>query len=836
MNHLLAMLRPAFFKAVFLVRTYVVPPFRKSLQKIVSNKRPALFAVAGIFLIISIIVTGNIIWAMNVNIPAYGQLENRLVAKSTKLYDRSGKILLYDTAGTMRRIVIPVSDIPLNLINATVAIEDASFFEHSGIRPTAILRAILTNIGSASFGQGGSTITQQVVKNTFLTKDKSLIRKIKEWVLATRLEKHYTKNEIIGTYLNETPYGGTIYGVEEASREYFNKSAKDLTLSESAYLAALPKAPTYYSPWGNNLSSLTERHNLVLKKMLEHKMISEVEYKDAVETEVKFAKQNTESIRAPHFSFYVLNELIKKYGEEKVYGSGLQVTTTLDWGLQEESEKIIRAGALRNEKNFRASNAGLVAVDPKSGQVLAMVGSRDYFDDSVDGQVNVALALRQPGSAFKPIVYATAFKKGYTPETVLFDLKTQFSTACGPANFSKEYPCYSPDNYDEKFRGPMSMRDALAQSVNVVGVKTLYLSGIKDSLQTAKALGITTLADVKRYGLSLVLGGGEVTLLEITAAYGVFANDGAKYPTTPILSVRTATGEILESFDGKSEQVLDKEVAQTINDVLSDNDARAPAFGENSPLNFKNVVVANKTGTTNDYRDVWVIGYTPSVVVGTWAGNNDNTPMEKKVASFILAPIWHSAMEKAITRFPSLPFQPPQKNIASLPSALTGDWDTSPELGVHEILYWLNKDNPKAGASVSPSADPQLALWEYPVALWAGEQASTTMIASDSIVYSEISLGVGGSDEVPLKMSVTSPQNGSTIPANKPFIVSISHSEITNVLKVSYYLNDTYMGSTSEYPFSLSLIEGRLGNAIIRAVAESPLGDKEASVTVTVIQ
>jgi 1A family penicillin-binding protein len=755
-----------FSKTLLFVRAsfyYVKNLFKRVLK---SPLRDLFFAIAGFLLIIFLFVLSNVVWAINVNIPTFGQLQNRHVVYSTKIYDRTHKILLYDTDGSMRRTKVPLSDISPYVVKASIAIEDDTFYSHMGVRPISILRALVTNIGSASFGQGGSIITQQVAKNTLLTSDKSIMRKIKEWVIAMRIERQYSKNEIIETYLNETPYGGTIYGIEEASREYFNKSAKDLTLSESAYLASLPKSPTYLSPWGKNASLLTERHNLVLSKMRKLNIISEDEYKKATEEKVLFADKSVENIKAPHFVFYVLSLLEKKYSKEKVYNEGLQITTTLDLNLQKESEQIIREGALKNEKNFNASNASLVAIDPKSGQVLAMVGSRNYFDDSVDGQVNIATSLRQPGSTFKPFAYATAFKKGYTPDTILFDLKTQFSTACSVFDFSSNYPCYSPDNYDEKYRGPMSMRDALAQSINVVGVKTLYLAGMDDTLNTARSLGITTLEDKKRYGLSLVLGGGEVTLLEMTGAYGVFANDGAKYETTPILSVRTKSGQVLESYMGKAEQVIDKEVAREINNILSDNTARTPAFGSDSPLNFKDTVVADKTGTTNDYRDVWVIGYTPSVVVGTWAGNNDNTPMEKKVASFILAPIWHSAMEKAIARFPSTPFPPPEKTIAVLPPSLEGVWDTNPNIGVHEILFWVNKDNPRKEPAIGSFTDPQFALWEYPVELWANELAYSKNIASTSSDYNLN--GMGGMDGIPIQITNADPFTNSNVQMGQP--------------------------------------------------------------------
>ena len=783
-------------------------------------RRIVLFSLGGVFLVISVLVLSNVIWAMSVTIPDVGRLHNNQVRKSTQLYDRSGKVLLYDTNGLMRRTFVPIEEISPYLIDAIIAVEDASFYDHHGVRAGAVMRAIVANIGSKSLGQGGSTITQQVVKNTLLNEEKSLSKKIKEWILALRVERHFSKNEILETYFNEIPYGGIVYGAEEASKTYFHKSAKDLTLSEAGYLAALPQAPTYLSPWGPNLTNLKDRHDLVLDKMLEHGVISKDQHEKALEEEVDFEKRNIRNIKAPHFVFYVLSELEKKYGKEEPYNSGLQIITTLDWELQQESEEIIRTRAIQNGRNFRASNAALVAIDPKSGQILTMIGSRDFFDESIDGQVNVAVANRQPGSAFKPFAYATAFKKGYTPETVLFDLKTQFSTACAPYNFSNTYPCYTPNNHDNGFRGPMTMREALAQSINVVGVKTLYLAGLKNTIDTAQSLGITTLKDPERFGLSLALGGGEVTLLEMTGAYGAFANDGEWHRPTPILEIRTTKGDLIESYKANPQQALDKNIARKINDILSDNIARTPTFGSNSPLYFKDTVVASKTGTTNDNRDAWVIGYTPDIVVGAWAGNNDNTPMIRRNSSFVLAPTWHVVMNKVLARFPSTPFEPPEKesDLASLPPILAGEWQMgSSTKNVHEILYWLDKNDPRSGAPKNPYADPQLALWDYSVSLWAGNMT-----------------GIRGPDTMSLLTAIISPIHGSSVALNQPFTATAMSNETENILRVSYYLNGNYVGESDSAPFSLSIVPKEVGTATLHAVTESPLGNSEASITISV--
>lgn len=671
-----------------------------------------------------------ITWAIVVNVPSVDSFQNRRVAESTKIFDRTGNVLLYDVHGSMRRTAVPLSEISPFIRNASVAIEDDTFYQHKGIRPLSIARAILANLttGDLLSGQGGSTITQQVVKNTLLTQDKTLIRKLKEWVLALKLEKVATKDRILEIYLNETSYGGTIYGVEEASRYFYGKSAKEVTLAEAAYLAALPQAPTRYSPYGNHRDLLDTRKNLVLSRMRAVGMITDEELNAALAENVTFKDSAEAGIKAPHFVFYVREYLEEKYGADAVSNGGLRVVTSLDYDLQKKAEEIVRIRALENEKNFNAENAGLVAIDPKTGQVLSMVGSRGYFDENIDGKVNVALAKRQPGSSFKPFIYAAAFELGYTPDTVLFDLQTQFSALCRPDDFETHDNCYSPGNYDDEFRGPMTMRDALAQSINVVAVKALYLVGLDKAIDMAKRMGIQTLGDKGQYGLTLVLGGGEVTLLEMTGAYAGYANDGSMNPVTGILSVTDAAGNVLEKYEDKATRVVTPEVARTLNNVLSDNVARTPEFGASSALYLPGYDVAAKTGTTNDYRDTWIVGYTPAISVGAWAGNNDNSPMVKKTAGFIVAPIWNEFMRYALTKYPSDGFTPPapEPSPESLPPVLRGNWNTDPSQGIHEILYWVNKTTPRAGRPSYPQGDPQFALWEYPVALWSNQASSSS--------------------------------------------------------------------------------------------------------------
>lgn len=671
---------------------------------------------------ISVILLGIaafIVWIASMQLPDFNNFENRSIANSTKIYDRTGKIVLYNIHDNIRRTEVPFEAISPYIRQATISIEDAHFYEHNGFRPTSFVRAMLANLTSGGFSQGGSTIDQQIVKNALLTRDKTITRKVKEIVLAIKLDKEVDKDTILKIYLNESPYGGTIYGVEEASLTYFNKHAKDVNLAEAAYLAALPQSPTYYSPYGKNREALEKRKNLVLQRMFELGYINDTERKNAQKEFITFEKDLSNTGKALHFVMYIKEYLDQKYGEDVVRNGGLRVITTIDYDLQKKLEDIVKEGALANEKKFNAKNASLVAIDPRTGQILSMVGSRDFFDTEIPGQFNIATADRQPGSSFKPIVYAAAFATGYTPETVLFDVPTQFSALCdaygNPKAGIAKTACYMPDNYDNSFRGPISLRDALAQSLNVPAVKLLYLTGLQNAINLAQNMGLSTIQDAARYGLSLVLGGGEVSLLELTNAYGVFANNGIYNPTEGILEVRDQGGNILETFSKQEKQVLTDTVTSRISDVLSDNVARAPSYGANSGLYFKNRPVAAKTGTTNDYRDVWVIGYTPSIVIGMWGGNNDNTPIDKKVAGFVLAPIWNKAMLAALENTPIEYFPEPEPN-QSTKAILKGNYCESD--GIHTILKTVIKSNPDGPYPSNPESDTQYNLWETAIQNW----------------------------------------------------------------------------------------------------------------------
>ena len=597
------------------------------------------------------------IWVATMKIPTLDNFADRKVSSSTKIFDRTGQVVLYDVHDNIRRTVVPGNTIDQKIKNAVIAIEDKDFYHHHGIKITSIFRAMLANITPFGNTQGGSTITQQVIKNTLLSQQRSISRKVKEWILALKLERVMSKDEILATYLNEAPYGGSVYGVEEAARTFFGKSSNDVTLAEAAYLAAIPNAPSHYSPYGKYRTNLDNRKNLVLQKMLEQGYITNDEYQIARGEQVTFKPLSDSNGKALHFVDYIRAYLEDTYGRDALLNNGFKVTTTLDWNLQQQAEQIVKENALKNEKDWNASNMALVAIDPKTGQILTMVGSRDYSDTSIDGQFNVTTATRQPGSAFKPIVYTRAFEKGYRPETVLFDIPTQFNPSCGAFDrTSTNDGCYAPDDYDGKFLGPMSLRNALGQSRNVPAVEMLYLVGVGDALQTAKKLGITTLdKNYDRYGLTLVLGGGEVSLLELTSVYGVFANDGVRVPTTAILKIEDANGKVLQEYKPTpGEQVISQDAVRMTSSILSDNVARTPLFGANSLLNFGDRPVAAKSGTTNDNKDAWLIGYTPNIAVGVWSGNNDNKPMKK--GSSISVPAWRAFMDIAVKDQPKTSF------------------------------------------------------------------------------------------------------------------------------------------------------------------------------------
>lgn len=588
------------------------------------------------------------------DIPSTATIGSTSYPQSTSIYDRNGK-LLYTIFANRNQTYVSFKKIPNSVKNATIALEDKDFYRHGAIDVRGITRAFFSTIFKQEV-QGGSTITQQLVKTSLLTPERTISRKIKEIFLATIVESVYSKDKILEMYLNQVPYGGTAYGVEAASQVYFGKPAEKLTLAESAFLAALPEAPSVYSPFGSRPELGRARQLEALRKMREQGYITAAEEKKAASEELKFSKiQN--KILAPHFVFYIKDLLEQKYGPRQVEQGGLKVTTSLDLDLQEYAQASVSA-EIESLKRLNVSNGAALITEPGTGEILAMVGSINYFDTTIDGNVNVTLAKRQPGSSIKPINYAVGLIKGYTASTPFVDQKICFPNPGGR-------PAYCPVNYDGKFHGVVQMRYALANSFNIPAVKMLKANSVEAMAATASAMGITTFDNPERYGLSLTLGGGEVTMINMVEAFGVFANSGYRIPLQPILKVVDNKGKVLEEYKPPKspifgEKVLPDGVAYIISHILLDNGARSQAFGTNSILQIGKYPVSVKTGTTNDLRDNWTIGYTPNRVVAVWVGNNDNKPMSGIVSGITgAAPIWHDLMAKVLAGTnPQLPQKP----------------------------------------------------------------------------------------------------------------------------------------------------------------------------------
>jgi 1A family penicillin-binding protein len=637
-------------------------------------------------------------------LPNPNKLANRDQAVSTKIYDRQGQ-LLYKIYRNQNRTLIKLEEIPLSVIQATIAVEDAEFYSHRGFSWKAIFRAAIKNLGGDKL-YGGSTITQQLVKNALLTPERTWRRKVKEIVLSLLVENKFTKDEILQMYLNEVPYGSTAYGIEEASQLYLDKSAKELTLAQSALLAGLPASPTTYSPFGSYPEKAKERQEFVLYRMKQEGYISEEERKQAVEETIRLAPQRTD-IKAPHFVMYIKELLAQKYGERMVEEGGLEVKTSLDLALQEEVQKIVQQ-EIDQLARLHITNGAALVTNPQTGEVLAMIGSKDYFNESIDGNVNVTLRPRQPGSSIKPVNYAVALQNGFTPATVISDTPITYQVAGQPP--------YSPKNYDNQFHGNVPLRIALASSYNVPAVKVLAAFGVNRMIEQGQKMGITTWNEPSRFGLSLTLGGGEVKMTDMAVAYGTLANLGGRVNLNPILEVKNYKGEILEKApkEVSKEFALPSTIAYLLTNILSDPQARIPAFGPRSWLNIQgHSHVAVKTGTTQNLRDNWTIGYSPDYVTVVWVGNNDNTPMSY-VASGVTgaSPIWNKIMTLLLKDLPDKEFPAPEelKRVEICP--MTGSLPCEGCGGKWE--YFLTKDVPKNHCSpekikemlISPTPTP----------------------------------------------------------------------------------------------------------------------------------
>jgi len=697
---------------------------KSSKRNLFSNYFLIIFSL----LTLGLAVTSVYIAKLIQTLPSPEQFQLHNTIQSTKIYDRTGKVLLYEIHGEEKRTVIPFEEIPKFLKEATIAIEDSDFYTRPPLDWKGILRALIANIKAGAPVQGGSTITQQLARNVFLSPQKTLSRKIKELILAIELEIKYSKDQILDFYLNQIPYGSNTYGVEAAAQTYFNKSAKDLNLAESAIIASLPQAPSYYSPWGPHKDDLIKRQHYVLNRMAKLGYITQQEAEKAKNQKLNFTQPSIGKIKAPHFVMAVKDYLINKYGEEMVINGGLKVITTLNWEMQQKAENAIKSGVERNTKLYDSKNGALVAEDPKTGQILALVGSADYFNKSIDGNFNMPIqGLRQPGSALKPFIYLNALEMGYTPDTIIFDVPTEFvpnNPICTSIpdfnNNSKEYKekCFHPQDFKD-FQGPVSLKEALPQSINVVAVKLLYLVGLENVISKLKNFGITTLNNPWQYGLSLVLGGGEIKLIELVKAYSVLAQEGILHNQSLVLEVRDSNNNVLEKYQDQKIKVNDSTYIKWINYILSNPEFRKPIFGASFNLTvFDEYDVALKTGTTNDYRDAWAMGYTPSLVVGVWAGNSDNTPMQKKGTSIVAAiPIWSDFLKQVLPQYPKEKFSSPPPLPLINKTMLNGQYKNT-DGSIHSILYYVDKTNPQGPPPLNPLQDPQFLNWETAVINW----------------------------------------------------------------------------------------------------------------------
>jgi membrane peptidoglycan carboxypeptidase len=793
------------------------------------------------------------------DLPNPNALTERTISQTTKIYDRTGEHLLYEIFGDENRTLKQIQEgfckddetidfdpkgIPLFALQATVAAEDRNFCEHGGFDVKGLLRAVFQNLLGNRVG--GSTLTQQLVKNAILSNEKTITRKVKELVLSVELERRYSKDEILQIYFNEIPYGSTYYGLEAAAQNYYSKSVNELTLAEAATLAGLPKAPSTYL---NNPDRLLVRRNYILDEMLELGFITEEDHAMAVleDTGVEISLNN---IDAPHFVLYVKEQLEKTYGQREVEEGGLRVITTLDFDMQMIAEEEVLNGVETNGERYGFTNAALVAIDPKTGQILSMVGSKDYFDDEIDGQVNVTTRLRQPGSSFKPIVYTKSFEMGYTPNTILWDVKTTFPTVTGN---------YTPLNYDLEERGPVRMRDAIQGSLNIPAVKMVYMVGVENALDFATKLGYGSFSDHSAFGLSLVLGGGEVRLLEHTNAYATFANDGVKYDTASILRVENSKGDVLDEWkerDGK--KVIEPNIAHTITHVLSDNNARTPFFGSSSYLQLGDRPVAAKTGTTNDYRDGWLLGYTPSLAVGVWGGNNNNTAMNRGAGgSTVAGPIWNTFMKRTLEGTPVETFSSPiipQTEKSSLDGTITSTTlvvdRASGKLATtftpdsfreektfaeyHSLLHYVDRSDPLGEIPKDPNKDPMYEPWETGINNWLIAKMEETGI--------EITNEVPPTEEDDLhipanfpSVSIETPTKGDTYD-DRQITIQVNADAPRGVSRVEFYIDGLYLGTDTSSPFRLSTsIPSSIdqGTHTIKAIAYDDI-DNAGSDTVSI--
>ncbi len=798
---------------------------------------PKILTALGIVLLFS---AGTVLWWSR-DLPDPSNIQQGPISESTKIYDSTGEHLLYEI-GEAKRTYVKLDTISPYAIKATLAAEDDKFYEHNGIAITGILRGTILKPLSGQRAQGGSTITQQLIKNSILSPERTIQRKVKEWVLAIELEQRFSKDEILEMYLNAIPYGSRSYGIEAAAQTFFGIPSQNLSIAQAATLAAVVQAPTYYSPYGSHTDDLKARQEYVIDRMESLGMITKGEAQSAKAETLSYLPA-TESIQAPHFVFYIKELLDQEYGERVVEQGGLKIITSLDMRLQLIAEETLKSYQARLNSGG-AENASLVAINPKNGNILAMVGSLDYFDKEIDGNVNVSIRLRSPGSSIKPFVYGAAFQAGYRPETILIDAETDFGQG------------YTPKNYNLQEHGPVSMRVALNNSFNIPAVKALYLAGVNEAVKFAQNAGLTTLTDPDRYGLSLVLGGGEVRLLDLTSAYGVLANEGTRFPTQAILKVEHGDEVLFDATESSVQgtEAIAPQVARTVTNVLADNNARAMTFGLGSPLQLGARPVAAKTGTTQDFRDGWTVGYTPSLVTGVWTGNNDNSPMNAKSAgSQTAAPIWNAFMKKALEGTAIEQFTPPEPEPPS-PNAIIngtlpevkGKWveetqtlytlDCPIDIGqpktfqeIHNILFYVRKGSPNGQPPAQAEADPQFSKWEEGVRKWIEKHNTEKKDDPAAPVYTTSlpipSCNIGSSDELP-QVRIASPNE--TVLRESPVTVRAEIDSPHPIKTVRFLIDNQEIatrGPSDSYEASFSFPSSFSGRKtlLIQAITENNL-------------
>jgi len=744
---------------------------------------------------------------------------------STKIFDRNG-VLLYEVLKPEfgKSSVIPLDRIPKTLTDATLAAEDINFYSHDGVDVGAIARALFFNAKEGYIVSGASTITQQVVRNMIGKTNRDVWDKALEAAYAIRLTHMYSKDKIFELYLNKIYYGNLSYGAEAAAQNYFGQHIYDLDAAQITFIAGLPQSPSRYNPY-NSFESAKNRQKYVLDRMVKNGMLTQSDANDIFNEKLKL-HPNKYPIKAPHFVYHVLSDLEARFGSNFVHNGGLQITTTLDYNLQMNAKATIKRH-IKLLSNHNVTNGALVAQDVHTSQILAWVGSADYFDEDIDGAVDIVTSLRQPGSSIKPLTYLLAFEKGYNPATVLYDVPTQFPTETGP---------YSPKNYDLKFHGPVRVRTALASSYNIPAVKTLEYVGIGNFISFLRDLGIDTLTGSNsHYGLALTLGGGEVRIIDMVQAYSVLANYGNKSDYSTLLKVEDGDGNVLYEWEEpKPEFVLERfgaEHCALIIDILSDPNARIPGFGDRSVLDIPHDA-AVKTGTTRNFRDNWTVGFSPNLLTAVWVGNADASAMKNVTGATGAAPIWADFMEESMKSTPNTPFKLPPSIVEKEICALSGKLPTeycndkmyeifSPDSVPIEKddYYKLFNINTQTGKiipaaclnSYSSAQIKQKTLVAYPPKLqkWAlneGLQLPTFSKCTDASDY-PVAYTDEYSDEQANEVIIDSPANNdeyildNTIPLTSqkiPLRVSAPHETTT----VDFFIDDTLVGSLTKTPYT----------------------------------